>query len=295
MSTRYVIVTAAKDEAALIGEVIERVVAQTVRPLAWIIVDDGSTDRTAEIVAASAARHPWIRLSSSGEREGRNFGSQYKAIQGGVAALRDLDFDVLAVQDADQAPGQANYYEQALRHLAATPRVGMVSGLVHERIGAGDWAPRSSNAADSTAGSAVFRRACFEGMGGYLPLVHGGSDWLAQLRARMAGWTVVTLPSLRLLHYRPSSSAGGLWRGRFREGVMDASFGSHPLFELLKCARRLAMRPVVVGAVLRLAGYVYGRLIRRAPALSAAEAAFLRREQVAKMRRWLGLGVDGSR
>jgi biofilm PGA synthesis N-glycosyltransferase PgaC len=106
---------------------------------------------------------------------------------------------------------------------------------------------------------------------------------------------VATLPSLRLLHYRPSSSAGGLWRGRFREGVMDASFGSHPVFELLKCGRRLAMRPVVVGAALRLAGYAFGSVVRRERALTAAEAAFLRREQLAKMRRWFGLGAREPR
>lgn len=286
MTGRYVIVTAAKDEAALIGEVIDRVADQTVLPLLWLIVDDGSTDRTAEIVAEKAARHLWIRLSSSGEREGRNFGSQYKAIQAGCASLRHLDFDYLAVQDADQAPAQPEYYERALQHLQARPGVGMVSGLVVERMN-GKWAPRGSNSPGSTAGSAIFRRACFDGIGGYSPLVHGGSDWLAQLRSRMAGWRVETLPGLRLLHYRPSSSAGGLWRGRFREGLMDASFQSHPLFELLKCARRLAMRPFVLGAVVRLAGYVFGTVVRRERALSRDEAAFLRGEQVAKMLRWL--------
>ena len=293
MTGRYVLVTAAKDEEAVIGEVIERVVAQTAQPLAWIIVDDGSSDRTAAIVLAAAARHPWIRLSSSGERGGRNFGSQYKAIQAGCAAIAHLAFDYLAVQDADQAPGQADYYEAALRFLDETPAAGMASGMVHERA-SGRWMPRASNADGSAAGSAVFRRACFDGMGGYSPLVHGGSDWLAQLRARMAGWTVATLPALQLLHYRPSSSAGGLWRGRFREGVMDASFGSHPLFELLKCGRRLGMRPVVVGALLRLGGYAFGSLARRDRVLTVEETAFLRAEQVDKMRRWLHRGARGA-
>jgi glycosyltransferase involved in cell wall biosynthesis len=292
MTARYVIVTAAKDEEALIGEVIERVVAQTVHPVAWIIVDDGSRDRTAAIVREAVARHPWIRLSSGGERGGRNFGSQYKAIQAGYAAIRSLEFEHLAVQDADQAPGQPDYYEALLAFLEATPGAGMVSGVVHERE-RGDWAPRGSNAPESTAGSTVFRRACFEDMGGYVPLVHGGSDWLAQLRARMAGWTVTTLPDLRLLHYRPSSSAGGVWRGRFREGVMDASFGSHPLFELLKCARRLTMRPLVVGAFLRFAGYLFESLPRGARVLTPAETAFLRSEQVRKMRDWARLGARG--
>ena len=81
MAYNYVLLTAAKDEAELIGEVIERVASQTSIPFLWVIVDDGSTDRTAEIVLGYAVRHPWIRLSPSGERNGRNFGSQYKALQ----------------------------------------------------------------------------------------------------------------------------------------------------------------------------------------------------------------------
>ena len=285
MTCNYVLITAAKDEAELIGEVIERVAAQTVLPSLWVIVDDGSTDRTAEIVGEFATRYPWIRLSSSGERNGRNFGSQYKAIQAGYASVRQLDFDYLAVQDADQAPGQPDYYEEALRYLAETPSAGMVSGLVYERP-TGQWEYRRSNSDDSTAGSAIFRRECFEGMGGYTPLTYGGSDWLAQLKARMAGWKVSTLPTLKLFHYRPSSSAGGVWRGRFREGIMDASFGSHPLFQILKCTRRLASQPYLIGAVLRFSGYAFQTLKQNDYVLSQAEVDYLRREQLAKIRRW---------
>lgn len=285
MSFSYVLLTAAKDEAELIAEVIERVASQTVLPSLWVIVDDGSTDRTAEIVREHAVRHPWIRLSSSGERNGRNFGSQYKALQAGYASIRHLNFDCLAVQDADQAPGQPDYYEVALRYLAQTPSAGMVSGLVYERPN-GTWEYRRSNSDDSTAGSAIFRRECFEGMGGYTPLTHGGSDWLAQLKARMAGWEVATIPTLRLLHYRPSSSAGGVLRGRFREGVMDASFGSHPFFQFLKCARRLTSQPYFIGGVLRFSGYLFQSLTQRDYVLSQAEVDYLRREQVKKMRRW---------
>lgn len=285
----YALVTAAKDEAELIGEVIERVVAQTRRPALWVIVDDGSTDRTADIVREHAAHHPWIRLLSSGERDGRNFGSQYKAIQGGYASIRHLAFDCLAVQDADQAPGQPDYYERALRFLEETPDAGMVSGLVYERPHPqGAWEYRRSNSDDSTAGSAIFRRECFDTMGGYTPLTLGGSDWLAQIKVKMAGWRVCTLPDLRLLHYRPSSSAGGVLRGRFREGLMDASFGSHPVFQVLKCARRLPSKPFVVGAVLRFSGYVWRSVTQRGYVLTPAEVAFLRNEQVAKMRRWPG-------
>jgi biofilm PGA synthesis N-glycosyltransferase PgaC len=283
MTFNYVLLTAAKDEAELIGEVIERVASQTALPSLWVIVDDGSTDRTAEIVREYAARHHWIRLSSSGERNGRNFGSQYKALQAGYESVRELAFDFVAVQDADQAPASADYYEGLMRRFDRDPSLGMASGMVYERS-RGVWRYRSSNSADATAGSVVFRRPCFEGIGGYMPLKHGGSDWLAQIDARMAGWSVSTESDLHLLHYRPTSSAGGLWRGRFREGLMDASFGTHPAFEFLKCCRRAMARPLLLGAVVRFGGYLSWHLAGRAPVIPPNKVAFLRREQLARLR-----------
>lgn len=286
--SRYVLLTSAKDEQACIAEVIERVIGQSVRPVAWHIVDDGSSDRTAEIVARYAQAHPFIHLHGSGARGGRNFGSQYKALQAAyeIACAGDIDIDFVAVQDADQAPAQSDYYERLLQAFERDPQLGMASGLVYERS-RGMWCYRASNSLHATAGSVVFRRSCFEAIGGYTPLVHGGSDWLAQIEARRAGWRVATEPSLHLLHYRPTSSAGGLWRGRWREGMMDASFGTHPLFECVKCARRLTARPYVLGALIRLCGFVGWHLAGRSPVLPTDTVAWLRREQLAR----LGLGT----
>ena len=283
MAYNYVLLTAAKDEAELIGEVIERVASQTSIPFLWVIVDDGSTDRTAEIVGEYAVRHPWIRLSPSGERNGRNFGSQYKALQAAYELVRGMSFDLVAVQDADQAPARADYYERLMHRFEREPSLGMASGMVYERC-RGAWSYRPSNSPNATAGSVVFRRACFESIGGYMPLQHGGSDWLAQIDARMAGWSVSTDADLHLLHYRPTSSAGGLWRGRFREGLMDASFGTHPAFEFLKCCRRAMTQPLLFGAVVRFGGYVWWHLAGRAPVLSPDKVAFLRSEQLARLR-----------
>ena len=284
MNSRYVLLTSAKDEQACIAEVIELVIRQSVLPEVWHIVDDGSGDRTAVIVAGYARKHPFIRLHGSGARGGRNFGSQYKALQAAYELARPGEFEFIAVQDADQAPAQADYYERLMHAFERDPWLGMASGLVYERSG-GVWRYRPSNSQRATAGSVVFRRACFEAIGGYTPLEYGGSDWLAQLHAKMAGWRVTTDPALHLLHYRPTSSAGGLWRGRWREGMMDASFGTHPLFEGLKCARRMASRPFVLGALTRLCGFLWWHLSGRPPVLPAETVACLRREQLSRLRR----------
>jgi hypothetical protein len=290
---QYVLLTAAKDEEACMGEVIQAVLRQTARPLAWFIMDDGSTDRTAAIIKQFAAEHPFIHLQSADSRSGRCFGSQYKAITAAYALARSLEFNFVAIQDADQAPATENYYQSILEEFGNNPRLGVASGFVYERPD-GVWEPRRDNSRDSVAASAVFRKNCFDQIGGYTPLHYGGSDWLIQQDVKMAGWEILTRPDLHMLHYRLTSSAGGIWRGKFRAGLMDASFGSHPLFELLKCCRRLTSRPFVFGSLLRLCGYFWWKFSGREPLIAPEKVVFLRKEQMAKLRRWMR-PFDGRR
>jgi hypothetical protein len=281
--------TAAKDEESCIGEVIQSVLRQTVLPVAWFIMDDGSTDQTVSIIERYAAEHPFIRLQSARARGGRNFGSQYKAIQAAYELARPLEFDFVGVQDADQAPEPANYYESILGEFKLNSKLGIAGGFLSERYH-GVWQRRPGSSEDSVAGgSAMFHRRCFEQVGGYTPLYYGGSDWLIQLDAKMAGWEILVRPDLNIFHYRPTSSAGGVWRGAFREGLMDASFGSHPIFEFFKCCRRVTKRPFVLGGAVRFCGFLWWNLTLRKPLLRPETVAFLRKEQVAKLRRWLSL------
>jgi glycosyltransferase involved in cell wall biosynthesis len=286
MNGQYILLTAAKDEEACIAEVIQSVLNQTVRPLAWFIMDDGSIDRTASIVRQFAAEHPFIRLQSASARGGRNFGSQYKAIIAAYDLAKSLEFDFVAVQDADQAPAQENYYQSILKEFQSNPGLGLASGFVYERPN-GVWECRQGNSKDSVAASVVFRRSCFDQIGGYTPLYYGGSDWLIQLDAKMAGWEILTRPDLHIHHYRLTSSAGGIWRGKFRAGMMDASFGSHPIFELIKCCRRATGRPFVLGSIVRFSGYIWWRLAGRKPLIAREKVAFLKKEQTAKLRGWV--------
>ena len=289
MNPRYVLLTAAKDEETFIAEIIQSVLRQTVLPTAWFIMDDGSTDRTAAIVENFAAKHPFIHLQSAGARGGRNFGSQYKAVMAAYALAKPLEFDFVGVVDADQAPERADYYESTLGEFQRNLRLGIASGFLYERYnGSNLWECRRSNSRDSVAGgTALFRRQCFDQIGGYTPLFYGGSDWLVQIEAKIAGWEITTRPDLHIFHYRPTSSAGGIWRGLFKAGQMDASFGSLTLFEFLKCCRRVTTNPYFFGSVVRYAGFLKWKLAGRKPLVRPEAVAFLRKEQAAKLRRWV--------
>jgi hypothetical protein len=282
----YILITAAKNEEAYIGAALESVLRQTVQPLAWFIMDDGSTDKTAHLVETAASRHPFIQLHSSGAGKNRNFGSQYKAIQTAYQLATELPFEFVGIHDADIAPGREDYYEQILAAFRRNTRLGIAGGCIWERQ-QGEWRARPSNSPDSVAGGIqMFRRTCFDQIGGYTPLHHGGSDWLAQLEARRAGWETQAYAEFPVHHYRPTSSANGPLRGSFLLGLMDASFGSGLWFEVCKCARRLGPRPSSVWyAMARFAGYLWWRLSCRPPLLAPAQVSFLRQEQRGKLRR----------
>ncbi len=286
MDLKYVLLTAAKNEDAYIGTAIESILRQTVKPVAWFIVDDGSTDKTAEIVRRHAEKNPFIQLRSSGANGRRSFGSKDKAINAAFQEASKLDFDFIGILDADIELERADYYEFILKRFHELPKLGIAGGYIYERSG-GEWKSRRGNSADSVAGGIqLFRRACYEQIGGYTPMHNGGEDWLAQLDARMHGWEVLNCPEQHVLHYRPTSSAGGKYRGLFRLGLMDASFGSHPVFETVKCARRVHAPPFLVGSVLRFCGYWWWKLSGRKPLLPPEKVAFLRREQMSKLGRF---------
>ena len=290
----FVLLTAAKDESEYIGKTIASVIAQTVHPSLWVIVDDGSTDTTAEIVRQAAQQHGFIRLMSRTGTGERSFGAKDLAINAAYHSLRSEErdgasapaFNFVAIQDADIAPQNTGFFARLLDTFAADEALGVAGGYIHEREH-GVWKSRRSNSIDSVAGGLqMFRRRCFEQIGGYTPLHHGGEDWLVQLDARKHGWTVRVLIDEPVFHYRVTSSASGRVRGLFRLGLMDASFGSHPAFELLKCARRLGTRPLLAGASLRYFGYCWWHLTRRPPVIDSETVAFLRRSQLDKAGQW---------
>ncbi len=293
MPSKFVLLTAAKNEEKYIGEAIRSVLRQNVHPVLWCIMDDGSTDQTAQIVQSYAEKYPFIQLHISRKGGVRSFGAQYRAINAAYELVRQLDFDYVAMHDADIVPEQDDYYESIILHLDADPGLGIAGGYIFERTKEGVWASRKANSPEAVAGGIqMLRRACFEQIGGYTPLQYGGEDWLAQLDAKIAGWQVKAFPELAVYHYRPTSSADGRWRGLFRLGMMDASFGSHPVFEIFKCARRILENPLILCSFIRFAGYLWWNLTKRSSLILPEKVSYLRKEQLTKLSNWKSNAFD---
>src|SRR4051812_11983188 len=120
--SRYVLITPAHNEEQFIQQAIESVIAQTVRPLKWIVVNDCSSDRTPEIVAGYAQRYPFIRLMSLERPAGRNFGNKARAFNLGLAQLGDVDYEYIGNLDADNSL-KSDYYAAILQQFEKDPKL----------------------------------------------------------------------------------------------------------------------------------------------------------------------------
>jgi len=278
----YVLMTAAHNEEAFIEKTIECVLAQTVLPKQWVIVSDGSTDKTNEIVEAYARKHAFISFLPLSRPPGRNFGSKGVALQNACKVLAPSSFDFIGNLDADVVV-EPSYFETLLSHFVCDPRLGLAAGFIYEQQN-GEFHSRPANRVDSIPHAAqLVRRECYEAIGGYSVFKYGGEDWYAQQTAKMNGWHAQAIPSLKVFHERPTGAANSLLLHQFRLGRLDYCFGSDPVFEFIKCSLRVSEKPWLLGALLRFAGFAWSAICGEPRPVSQEFVAFLRKEQKTKV------------
>lgn len=287
MSFDYVLVTPARNEQAFIEKTLQSVVAQTVLPKKWVIVSDGSTDRTDEIVLQFAGQYDFISLLRRQNNGGeRSCSSKVKAFHAGYRELAGIAHDYVGNLDADVSFAP-DYFERLSHRFTANPRLGIAGGIIQELVAGSFEAQRISS--NSVAGAVqMFRRACYEQIGGYIPVRLGGEDAAAEIMARSYGWEVQTFWELQVHHHRRvSAGEGPLVRTKLRHGISHYALGYHPIFEMVRNAYRLAQRPYVIGAVLMSLGYLWGVVTRRERELPAEAVRYLQSEQMDRLRAML--------
>jgi len=287
---RYVLVTPARNEEAYLGGTIEAVISQTVLPLRWIIVSDGSTDGTDEIVKSYAARHDWIELVRMPEHRDRQFAAKAHAFNAGFARVADLDFEIVGNLDAD-ITFEPDYFEFLLQRFADNARLGVAGTPFVEdatRPDAHTYAHGGANLHHVSGACQLFRRQCFDSIGGYRPIKGGAIDWIAVTTARMNGWQTRTFTDKVCLHHRKIGTADhGPHMGRFHYGRKAYYVGGHPLWELMRGVFDMRRRPYVSGGACFIAGYAWAWVTRIERPVSPELIAFHRREQMQRLKRVL--------
>jgi glycosyltransferase involved in cell wall biosynthesis len=279
---RYALVTPARNEARYIGLTLDSMIAQTRPPVRWVIVSDGSTDGTDELVRRYTERASWIELVKLPESRDRSFAAKVQCFNAGLARLKDLELDVVGSLDADIS-FEPDYFEFLMDKFAANVRLGVAGTPYVERGSHYDY--RFTNIEHVSGACQLFRRDCFEEIGGYVPIKGGGIDWTAVTTARMKGWQTRTFTERTCLHHRPIGTGGGSWvRGLFRHGKKDYYLGGHPVWQLFRCGYQMTRSPLLVGGVLLFAGYGWAWLSRVERPVSPELVRFHRSEQMARLR-----------
>jgi glycosyltransferase involved in cell wall biosynthesis len=283
---KYVLITPAHNEEAFIERTLTSVLAQTLLPERWVIVDDGSTDRTAEIVESYTKRHAWIELIRRPQRSGRNFAGKAYAFNAGFDRVRPLQFEVVGNLDADVS-FECDYFESLLDKFAEIPRLGVAGTPMRE---AKYHAVKDSfyNESDVFGACQLFRRACFEEIGGYTPIEWGGIDWMAVRTARLKGWQTRSFGEKLFYHHRPmGATESNTWKARFDYGRKDYFLGNHPLWEVFRVSFQMMRRPYVVGGLALLAGYFYSFASRMERPVAVELLRFHRHEQLERLKHLL--------
>ncbi len=279
---RYVLITPARNEAAFLEQTIQSVVSQTIVPARWVIVSDGSTDGTDEIVEKYAARFPWIELVRMPERKERHFAGKVHAFNAGRARVADIAYDVIGSLDAD-ITFDPDYCEFLLTKFADNPRLGVAGTPFREDTR--DYYRFVSS--DHVSGACqLFRRACFDEIGGYQPIKTGGIDLTAVITARMKGWQTRNFGEKTSFHHRKQGSAKhGVVRGAFYDGRADYLLGCDPSWQFLRTMYRLvSAKPLIVSGSVCLAGYLWAMATRMPMALPSDVVRFRRSEERARLR-----------
>lgn len=279
---KYVLITPARNEAAFIEMTIQSVVAQSVRPVKWVIVSDGSTDETDAIASRYSAEHDWIEVVHMPEHRDRQFAAKVTAFNAGLDRVKDMEYDAVVALDADIS-FESDYFSFLMHKLAENPKLGLVGTPFAENGVTYDY--RFASVEHVSGACQVFRRECFEEIGGYRPLKGGGIDLVAVLSARMKGWGTRTFPEKTCEHHRKQGSATKVGLAAvFATGQKDYFLGADPLWQCLRAAYRLPHSPFIVGGVTLLLGYTWPALLGRPKTAPQDVIAFRRRDQRARLR-----------
>lgn len=280
----YIVVSPVKDEAAYLPRMAESLLAQTHRPIQWVIVDDGSSDGTDLIAHEYASRHEWITVVSREPSQGRTRGAPVvHAFNAGLEAAT-TDGEIVVKLDGDlYIP--AHYFEWLASTFRDEPRTGIAGGVVITDYGS-RWELDPINQNTVTGAAKAYRRTCLTEIGGLQPSM--GWDGIDEYAARARGWDVHTLTELQLLHYRPRGARQDWRHARWEEGHANHYMGYRPAFMAVRVIyRMLVERPPILGGLFMGASFAWHRL-SRAPQVPDVEARRqLRHEQGARLRSML--------
>lgn len=278
--TKYVIITPVRNEEKQIEQTILSVLQQTVLPSQWILVNDGSQDRTGQIIDEYARRYSWITPVHRSDRGFRQPGTGVvTAFYDGYRSLTVLDWNYVVKLDGDLVL-EPDYFEKCFHEFSSDPQLGIGGGLIGHLVN-GTTRIERSPLFHVRGATKIYRRGCWEAIGG---LLHApGWDTVDELKANMLGWRTRTFPHILLMQTRPTGARNTIWGNAVKNGRANYVSGYHPLFMFLKCVGRARQKPYVIGGAALLYGYLEG-FFQRIPRVQDPELIrYTRKQQLQRL------------
>lgn len=274
---KYIVITPIRDEQEFLPLTLTSMYAQTILPAQWILVDDGSTDRTGALIDEAAAQHPWITAIHRQDRGARVAGTGViAAFDDGFAAIKDPSWEFVVKFDGDLS-FDPDYFERCLAEFARDPKLGIGGGICC-KPGPGPRIPEYTGEPHFhvRGPTKIYRRACYEAIGGLMQAP--GWDTIDLLKANMANWSTRTFHHLQITHHRPTGGAYGSWANWVKNGLANYITGYAPVFMAAKCIKRSFARPRYAGLALW-CGFLKGYVKRITRTSDLAMIRYVRQQQ----------------
>jgi glycosyltransferase involved in cell wall biosynthesis len=279
---RFVIVSPVRDEELHIKLTIQSVIKQTVRPVLWVIVNDGSSDGTKEILDRCSARFSWIKVFHRKNRGYRKAGGGVvEAFYDGYFALGDNRWDFIVKLDGDLS-FSSDYFQKCFSYFSGDQKLGIGGGTVFtQQKGRFDVDSAGDPPFHVRGATKIYRRSCWEKIS---PLVRApGWDTIDEVKANFYGWSTRTFPDIMLIQHKSTGSADGNWHNWFKNGLANYITGYHPVFMLAKCVNRTFEKPPLIASLALFSGFCYGYL-KKIPQVQEYEIIrYLRKQQLRRL------------
>ncbi len=282
MEINYVVITPVRNEEKFIRKTLQSMASQTVLPEQWIIVDDGSKDKTGDIIKEFSRTYSWIEIVNKEDRGYREPGTGViEAFYEGYKLIRPANWQFLVKLDGDLSFG-SDYFEGCLRQFQSQPKLGIGGGVVLVyKYGQLVIDSPHDPPFHVRGATKIYRRECWEQI--YPLLKAPGWDTVDEVKANMYGWTTRTFHDFQVIQHKYTGGADGIWRNWYKNGLGSYITGYHPLFMLAKCLKRAPRRPVLVTSVALWMGFCSG-YIRKIPRTQDPDVIrYLRKQQLRRL------------
>lgn len=279
MRVNYVIITPVRDEEQYFEKTIVSVASQTILPTQWIIVNDGSKDRTGEIIDNYSKKYSWIIPVHRKDRGFRKNGSGVmEAFYEGYEKT-NTHFDFLVKLDGDLS-FESNYFEKCFEKFAQNEKLGIGGGVITSLNG--NQKVFEKDVRFHVRGATkIYKRDCWESIGQLV--IAPGWDTLDEIKANMNSWHTETFFDIPLTQHKITGGADGNWKNSVKNGKANFISGYHPLFMLMKCIKRLPRKPIVIGALGLFWGYLTGYIFKIPRVDDSALIRYIRKEQINRL------------